>query len=696
MTAALLIALVVLGLSGAFAWLLSRGAGATGAGPSPSGDFGLALRGYRMDQVDDVLDTLEAQVEANEAELAFRRGESPPPALVRSVHRPATGDLIEVAPAPAEDTPTTRRPPTPLPPEESESVGPRRGGWGWAAPAGILGALGLAVTLLARLVAGPGSGHLSQGVQDQQAFEWYFAATAHNVVTLSNPLFSDLQNYPAGVNLMANAATIGLGIPLTPLTVLASAHVTFLVVEILGLALTAVGWAWLLRRWLVPSRLAAALGGALCGFGPAMVSHANGHPNFVAAFLIPVIVDRVLLIHAEPQRWVRHGVVLGLLVAWQVFIGEEVLLLAVIGLALALVIPLIRRRVRVASLARGIALGAAVTLPIIAYPLWWQFAGPQSYTSLWHPPQNSDLVALWSRATRSIFADPWASAAVSMNRTEENAFFGPALWILAVAVVILGRRRLVVWALAFVIAMSCWFSLGADVVVRGVASGVPGPGVVLDHLPVLENVLATRYAMIALPAFAALLALAVDHLVHRWRPPIGYAVGLAVATVALVPVLPTPLTVDPRPVVPAFFTGDAWRGYVHGGSVLAAPPPDIVDARALDWQQAADMGFPLVEGYFVGPSGSEDGSGQYGARRTALSLWLYDVNAANVEQVPTPEQRQQFRLDLRAGQVDAVVVPVDRPEAGALRDSLVPLLGPATEVDGVFVWDARGFRDADD
>ena len=53
--------------------------------------------------------------------------------------------------------------------------------------------------------------YLSQGVQDQQAFEWYFGATAHNLATLSNPLFTDLQNYPTGVNLMANAAVLGLG-----------------------------------------------------------------------------------------------------------------------------------------------------------------------------------------------------------------------------------------------------------------------------------------------------------------------------------------------------------------------------------------------------------------------------------------------------------------------------------------------------
>ena len=67
-------------------------------------------------------------------------------------------------------------------------------------------------------LAQPRTGYLSQGVQDQQAFEWYFGATAHNLAIFSNPLFTDLQNYPTGVNLMANAAVLGLGVPLAPVT----------------------------------------------------------------------------------------------------------------------------------------------------------------------------------------------------------------------------------------------------------------------------------------------------------------------------------------------------------------------------------------------------------------------------------------------------------------------------------------------
>ena len=50
-------------------------------------------------------------------------------------------------------------------------------------------------------------------------------------------------------------------------------------IELLGLAGTAAAWYWFMRRrGLV--RPAAAVGGWVTGFAPAMVSHANGHPNF--------------------------------------------------------------------------------------------------------------------------------------------------------------------------------------------------------------------------------------------------------------------------------------------------------------------------------------------------------------------------------------------------------------------------------
>ena len=688
MTWAVGIALVGTAVVAAGAWLLGRPRTTTGPGstdaPAHARPVGFApqVRGYRMDQVDAVIDTLEARVAAHDRAIAARRGEpwADSPALAEQA-----GDDPPPRPGPAagrDEAPAVGRP---LPLRRSDLLAPA---------AYLLVALWLHVGLL----TAPRTGYLSQGVQDQQAFEWYFGATAHNLATLSNPLFTDLQNFPAGVNLMANAAVTGLGVPLAPLTLLAGPQATFILVQVLGLALTASGWFWLFRRRLAVHPLAAALGAGFAGFAPGLVSHANGHPNFVAQFLVPVIVDRVLRL-AEGDRPRRDGVVLGLLVAWQVFIGEEVLLLTVIGIVIAGVVLLAHRRVDVRALLPGLGTAVAVCLAIVVVPLWWQFLGPRSYASIYHPPAGNDLAQLWGRATRSVGSDPWASAAVSMNRTEENSFFGIPLLLFALATALVLWRRVLVRVLAVVVVVACWLSLGEEVTLHGVATGIPGPWALVELLPVVENVLPTRLALVAVPALGALLALGVEEVRVRVSRYAGHAaVGLGVAGVAavlvLVPVVPTPLVVDPRPPMPAFFADGTWRGFVdEGGSVLAAPTTWVGDARALEWQAQARWGFPIVAGYFVGPGSTPERVGQYGATPTALTSWMAEIGEAGVARTPSQGEVEQFREDLRAGRVDAVVLPDARPEAPALLASLTAAFGTPQHTGGVHVWDVRSVTD---
>jgi len=698
-TWSLLLSLPVVLCALVLAWLVSRrtAAQATEASAEAVGGvqdaFRLQLIGYPTARVDEVIERLDAQIASNDALLLG----DPPPASAPMVMNP-TIHADAATPAPRA---SARRVENLTTHADTRTPGPIVT-WGWVDLAVLAAYLGTALHVLSGLIGRTSTNYLSQGVQDHQAFEWYFGASAHNVATLSNPLFSDRQNFPDGVNLMANAAVTGLGIPLAPLTLATSAHVTFFVVELLGLAGTAAAWFWFLRRRGL-GRTGSAVGGWFVGFAPAMISHANGHPNFIALFLIPVIIDRVLRL-AEGNRRTRDGVILGLLVTWQLFIGEEPLLLAAIGMMIAGLVLVAHRRIHLGRALPGIGIGAGLCLALVALPLWWQFAGRQSYTSIYHPPGGNDLAQLWGRATRTVGADPWASAALSMNRTEENSFFGIPLWILAGVIVLALIRRPVVQALTVVIVVTAWLSLGEEVLLRGQPTGIPSLWALFDELPVLENVLPTRFVMIAVPALAGLLAIGIDAAVTSsplrrddvdlptWQPKIGGWIVTGAALVALLPVVPTALRVDPRPSVPTFFTGDAWRDWSHGGSILAVPPTDIVDARAFDWQLAADtMSFPIVEGYFVGPNGRADRGGQYGATRRPLSLWLYDVNAANALMPATEPQRLQFAEDLRAWRTDTVVLPM-RSQTTALLDSLVTVLGEPVQVEDVLVWDVREFR----
>ncbi len=697
MTWSILMAAAALAVLLAVAWWLGRARPRTGevAGPGPEA-FPLRFRGYRMEQVDEVLDQLEAEVAARDARIARLEGRA----------SAETGPVTAAGPQVGEPAPPPyQSPEVPPPPDPGPATGrgadPVAGRPAPLRPTDLLAPLVFLASsayVHLHLITAVRTGYLSQAVQDQQAFEWYFGAAAHAMATGANPLFSTLQNYPDGVNLMANAAVLGLGIPLAPLTLTAGPQVTFLVVELLGLALTASAWYWLFRRRLPVHPVLALLAAAFAGFAPGLVSHANGHPNFVVQALVPLVVDRVLRL-AERDRPVRDGVVLGLLVAWQVLIGEEVLLLTAVGLAVFGVVLLAHRRLEVRRMLPGLGLGALVALALVGFPLWWQFWGPQSYATIWHPPAGNDLAQLWSRATRSLGADPWASAALSMNRTEENSFFGIPLWVAAGATVLALWRSVTVRALAVVVVVACWLSLGEEVTLHGTPLGIPGPWLLLEHVPVIQNVLPTRLALVAVPALAALLALGAEALrraVDRYAQAHGPALALSVVTVVLVllPVVPTPLVVDPRPPMPAFFSDGTWREYVdEGGSLLAAPAPNVADARALEWQAEARWGFPVVAGYFVGPDGTPERGGQYGAAWTPLTTWLHDVATEDVASLPGPEEVARFEQDLRAARVDAVVLPEGRPSVGPLLTSLTAAFGSPERLGGVYVWDVRKLTD---
>ncbi|MGI5377035.1 glycosyltransferase [Streptomyces sp. CA-251387] len=537
----------------------------------------------------------------------------------------------------------------------------------------------------------PAHRYLPDSLRDQNQWEWFFAVTADNVAHLRNPLFTDLQGFPDGVNLMANTVMLGLSVPLTPLTLLAGPAVALSLVMTLGLAATAAAWYWLIVRHVVRGRTAAFLGASLAAFAPPMVSHAHAHPNFVVLFMIPLIIDRSLRL-CTGTRVVRDGVVLGLMAAYQVFLGEEPLLLAALGMLLfAAAYAAVRRdtaREAWRPLLRGLLIGASVCLPLVVYPLVWQFAGPQSYTDIEHNPRsfNSPL-ALLSFAERSWLAgDAETANALAFNTTEQNAFYGWPLALLAFAILVRLWERALVRALAFTAVAAAFLSLGREFRIPLTDTTLPGPWQLLADRPLFEAVIESRNAMICAPALGMLLAIAVDRLLAA-RPLSTRYVGLLGVGLALLPLVPAPLKAVDRIDVPAFIADGTWTSYVREGeSLVPVPLPDPGDAEALHWQTEAGLGFKLAGGYFNGPYGDER-VGIYGAEPRFTSNLLRDVR--NSGQVPPVDDswREQARADLaywRAG----VLVLAPQPNDGALRETVEKLVGgPGRWVDGVWVWD---------
>ena len=604
---------------------------------------------------------------------------------------------------PAEDSPPGDRSPA----DRVATAGPARR-WprltGWRADA-------LAVTVyvgLGALVAGAYwrdvpdriSGHLPI---DNTWFEWLLAHGAYSVRHLSNPLFSTQQNAPDGVNMMANTSALGVTIPLAPITLLFGVQVSYVLWISGALAATAATAYWALSRHLVRSRLAAALGGGFLGFAPGIVHHANGQPNFITNALLPLIVVCALRL-GTARRWRLNAVALGLLVAYQIFINEEMLLITALALAVVVVGYAVQRpaqvRAQVKRFLGALGLAAAIALVIAAYPIWYQFNGPQSYRGLLDGVFHNWGEDPWAYVTYA--RDTVAGTAANekaIGITEQNTWFGlPLVGLSALAVLLLWRTSIAARLAAVVAAFFGFWSLGPQIRYRGKLTDVAGPWAYIpDDLPVVEMMMPTRLSFAVVAAVGVLVALTWDRVAAAPPSPdpgvrVMRLVAFGGVLVALLPLIPQPIPAQPVARPPHFVTSGAWRPYVPDGSTLVPVPipSNKIGLTTFRWSGRTDQEFAIPAGYFIGPG--LDGGGTFGAPARQTTLVTNLVASSGQLLAIADSQRALAREDLRYWRASVVVLG-PHPNQDALRATVEDLLGrPGQRVDDVWLWDVRDLR----
>ncbi|WP_412742142.1 hypothetical protein [Krasilnikovia sp. MM14-A1004] len=585
--------------------------------------------------------------------------------------------------------PAAREPVTPEP-------GVPAGRWRrLAVPGALLSYLALAVLVLVQLWRDPNGRVLAGNDDDHGVFLFMLAHGERVVFHGADLLFSDRLNASAGVNMMANTSVLALSLPIAPVTHLLGAGVSVALLLTLGLAGTAAAWYWLFSR-LVRGRLAAWLGGLWCGFAPAMVSHANGHVNFVCQFAVPFIVWQVLRLR-EPGRVLRGGLALGLLVVLQVFINEETLLFTALALGVFVLAYAVQRRRDAAVVWRrfvaGLGVAAAVAGTLLAYPLWYQFFAPGSYHGQPFPPDQyvTDLLSLGVYARQSLAGNAALAREVSVSATEENTFFGvPMLILLGVMMGMLWRSA-VARAVALAGLVLLVMSLGPQLRVAGHNTGIPLPFGLVSHVPILDLVSVTRFAMVTATLVGVLIAMAADR-IRRYPHPRRVAFWAALA-VALVPVLPKPLPIVGADPLPSFLTEGTWREYVAPGRTLVPVPlPQVTHGRTgMRWAALSGLEFAVPGGYFMGPKdppGDETGSWQAPLRPTFVLLdWVREYG---LRPSLTYVDRRNARTDLSYWRAGAVVLVPGSEHGDLLAVTLTDLLGRSPRlIGGVQVWDVR-------
>lgn len=567
----------------------------------------------------------------------------------------------------------------------------------WRADALVCAAyLLLAVWLTKGLWPHPSTRTLALNPADQTLVEW-FLAYGSRVWAGDFSLVTDRLNAPDGINMLTNAATVGLGAIFAPITWLFGAHVTFAVIMAVNLAATAAGWYLLFSRTFKASRAASIVGGAFCGFAPGMVSQANSHLHMTAQWLVPPMIWCVVTlakaaVARDNVRLVRTGVFFGLLIALQVFIGEETLFLLAVSLVLVTLVYVALKRppwVQLGRFAAGLMVAVGVAVPLLLYPLWLQFRGPQSVPNGVFSPDyfSADLASYVAYSPLSV-AGSEENARLSTGPAEYNTFLGWPLIVLVVIIAVWLRRHAVAVACSAAILVMGALSLGPKIVINQQPTSQEGPYVFLRDIPVIDGALPMRFALALIPLIAIMLVLAWDRAANA-AAEMGFGwrrfVLPAAMILALAPLFPTPLPAEDRVAVPLFYSEGHWRECASNGQIIIPVPlPTPTDPEPMRYATAANVAFGMPEGFFIGPYG-RGGKATVGTWKVPTSALLAEVARTGKVPVITDQWRAQARTDLARWNA-ACVVLTDTQNHGSLRTTLELLLGVGKPVSDAVIW----------
>ena len=609
--------------------------------------------------------------------------------------------------------------------------------------------LGAALIVTWALWADPASRTVAGNPTDADLFAWYlrYAATAVRHGHLP-ALVTSAMNAPVGVNMMWNTSLLLPGVLLAPVTLLLGPQVSLTVLTTAGFAGSAAALYYVLRRWQV-SHSAAALAGAVYGFSPALVQSALAHYNLEFAVLPPLIIDAGLcLVVGRPRprprvAWVArvpaivwHGARLGLLVAAQLFISEEVTLLtAITGLVLVAWLAVASPRAaaaRIGPAAAGLVITATVTFALAGHALWTQFGGQVVQHGPLFPLDYyvNDPASFVTPSSYLLFHSAGTAAAAARyqgGETEYLAYLGwPLIIVVLLAAAACWRRPpgRAAWLTLLVLVV---LSFGGHPLIGGAFNpAVNLPWHWLEEHQLFAWVLPDRFSIVADGVAAALIALGIDAVSELLsaqrrlsarvddeggdRPLSGRARAavLGVTALACLPLLPRPLASATAVPLPGGWTRTFSALHLPSGApVLVVPVPTNILTPAMRWQ--ADTGQPssIVGGYFIGPGAG--GQAYIGGTGVSPVAWYFDrlwaaglhpaspfAVAAAAAGLPTAGQAgpapvgdvpalAQVRANLAAWHPAAVVAVT--AASSPLASYLAALLGPPTiQSDMVIAW----------
>ena len=494
----------------------------------------------------------------------------------------------------------------------------------------ILGALVL-YAVLAIVIFDPLSpwtgDYLSRaGIGDPAQMVWFLAYTPHALVHGLNPFWTNLVNYPTGINLADNTSVPLLGLLAWPMTATLGPVSALNLLLRLGIFLSATSIFFVLHRW-VTSRLACFIGGLLFGFGPYVIgqSISNTHINllFVPLFpLLMLVTDEV--VSRQRWSWKVSGVALGLLASAQTMIAPELLSdFGIVALAVVILVAIRypdRVRAHLAYAAKAVLGSIVIFLLLCGFQIRTMLFGrghlrgavyAVSHLQSFH----NSFVETFLPTQQQILTTARLSSALHLPTRDLNELGGylsiPLVIVLILAVMLLWRRYLVAplaagTLVAFILSMGSSLKTGSI--------NLPLPEKIFTVLPLLKSTVPDRFALLTLLGASSLFAIGIDHALARIKsrassaPQLQLAGTVAVVMVVLFAMAPRLPIKEQKLIWPTAIGGDISTHVANGAVVLTYPYPMPPLNQAMAWQAESHFSFHLLGGYATVPN--QEGEGQ--------------------------------------------------------------------------------------
>ena len=527
----------------------------------------------------------------------------------------------------------------------------------------------------------------TSGDRDMALFIWSMEHAPWRLVHGHNPWFSTaIFATTGGANLAFNATAPGLALLMAPITAALGPVASVNVLSALTPLLNTLAARRLLRVTTGRRGWSVTFAALLVGFSPVVLMHNAG--RFQLAFQAIVLLLLAELWIAA-SAWLdgrplpmRNLVCAGVLAGAQVWIGTELLAITVIVGVLALIAALVLRaaahtlhivrprRGDVVAIASGIASSVIVASPFLAEFLF----GSERYTDPYHAPARPLFGLRLANALTPTDVDlfhthmPFTTARASLGVfPDENTGF---ISVLGVAVIVLvavsWTRRSAVERGALLVGLSCWLlALGPTILWSGTGSGPPGPWRVIERLPVLDEIVASRLSFGLFVALGVLIA------------SIGASMSdgsvlerVLWSACVLLPVLLFPSQFDKLHTV----SSDADELVEKRcGSALVLTAPQELEQEGMAWQARASFDFDLYRGFAFRASTPPKGD------LLLIDDIAHNGTASTADPVDAVEE-------LHSLGIGCVVTPAERSD---VITNVSAALGPPTIAGDVAVWSDR-------